>query len=86
MTADTIGGVWTYALELCRALRKFDTQVYLATMGEPLSRDQWNIVKKINNVEIEERPSPWNGCPIPGRKLMERGDGCFLLNSAFSQI
>ena len=32
MTADTIGGVWTYALELTRALQFFSVEVHLATM------------------------------------------------------
>ena len=33
MTADTIGGVWTYALDLARALAPQGVQVALATMG-----------------------------------------------------
>ncbi len=33
MTADAVGGVWTYALELARALAPFGTRVTLATMG-----------------------------------------------------
>src|SRR5918911_1315042 len=33
MTADTVGGVWTYALELTRALQPYDVEVLLATMG-----------------------------------------------------
>ncbi|MFN7117439.1 MAG: hypothetical protein ACK4TA_11615 [Saprospiraceae bacterium] len=37
MTADTLGGVWTYALELAQGLQSFDIQVHLATMGRHLS-------------------------------------------------
>ena len=33
MTTDTVGGVWTYALELTRALQTHDVDVLLATMG-----------------------------------------------------
>ncbi len=33
MTADAVGGVWTYALELARALAPYGTRVDLATMG-----------------------------------------------------
>ncbi|HYO60185.1 MAG TPA: glycosyltransferase family 1 protein, partial [Archangium sp.] len=40
MTADTVGGVWTYALELCRALAGDGVQVELATLGAPLSPAQ----------------------------------------------
>jgi len=37
MTADTVGGVWTYAVELARELAARGVQVALATMGAPLS-------------------------------------------------
>jgi len=33
MTADTVGGVWTYALELARGLAQQGDEVVLATMG-----------------------------------------------------
>lgn len=33
MTADTVGGVWTYALELAQALDSRGIQIALATMG-----------------------------------------------------
>lgn len=33
MTADCVGGVWAYALELSRALTALEVQVHLATMG-----------------------------------------------------
>ena len=33
MTADTVGGIWTYAIELCRAIRPYGIQVALATMA-----------------------------------------------------
>ncbi len=33
MTADTVGGVWTYALDLARALAPYQVSVALATMG-----------------------------------------------------
>lgn len=35
MTADTIGGVWTYALDLARDLVRRGVTVHLATMGAP---------------------------------------------------
>ncbi|TFZ05060.1 glycosyltransferase [Ramlibacter rhizophilus] len=40
MTADTVGGVWTYALELSRGLLARGWGVHLATMGAPLSARQ----------------------------------------------
>jgi glycosyltransferase involved in cell wall biosynthesis len=40
MTADAVGGVWTYALELARALEPFGVETTIATMGPPPSVDQ----------------------------------------------
>lgn len=40
MTADTVGGVWTYALDLCRSYSAKGIEVCLATMGGPLSPSQ----------------------------------------------
>ena len=40
MTADTIGGVWTYAIDLCRALIPHGVEVTLATMGNLPSAEQ----------------------------------------------
>ena len=35
MTTDTVGGVWTYALELADALAERDVEVTLAVQGDP---------------------------------------------------
>jgi glycosyltransferase involved in cell wall biosynthesis len=40
MTADTVGGVWDYALELARGLADRGVAVTLATMGRPPAPDQ----------------------------------------------
>lgn len=40
MSADVVGGVWTYCVELAEALAPYDVQVHLATMGGPLSSSQ----------------------------------------------
>lgn len=78
MTADTVGGVWTYALELCRALNDLDIQVHLATMGDRLSDSQWQSAHQIQNLEIIESDyalewmdGPWEDVDKAGRWLME---------------
>ena len=38
MTADCVGGVWTYALDLAESLGDFGVEVLLATMGPRPSR------------------------------------------------
>ncbi|HJR16266.1 MAG TPA: glycosyltransferase family 4 protein [Gemmatimonadales bacterium] len=40
MTADTVGGVWTYAIDLARALSDQGFEIALATMGGPASPRQ----------------------------------------------
>lgn len=52
MTADTVGGVWTYALELTRALQPYGVEVLLATMGPPLSAAQRKDAHKIDNLDL----------------------------------
>lgn len=54
MTADTIGGVWTYTMELCRGLALHDIDVILATMGAPLSPEQHKQVQRLDHVQLYE--------------------------------
>ena len=54
MTTDTVGGVWTYALELTRALLPFNVEVALATMGAPLSGPQQRAASSLHNLKIQE--------------------------------
>lgn len=54
MTADTVGGVWNYTLEMVRSLAPFKTQVALATMGAPLSEEQHRQANEIDNLTIYE--------------------------------
>src|SRR5215813_10453788 len=54
MTADTVSGLWTYALEMCRALSPYDIQVALATMGQPLSAAQQQEARALQNVKVFE--------------------------------
>jgi glycogen synthase len=54
MTADAVGGVWSYALELARALRALDVDIVLATQGAPLGREQRRAATRLENVRLEE--------------------------------
>ncbi len=54
MTADTIGGVWTYALDLARGLNDYDVEVSVATMGAPLSPQQSKEAAAVPNLQIHE--------------------------------
>jgi glycosyltransferase involved in cell wall biosynthesis len=66
MTADPVGGVWTYAVDLLRALGKEGVEVVLATMGRPLRDDQQTAVATLPNVRLhtsefalEWMDNPW---------------------------
>lgn len=54
MTADTIGGVWTYCMELCTALGSEGIEIFLATMGRKLSLEQHQQISKLPHVKLYE--------------------------------
>jgi glycogen(starch) synthase len=67
MTTDTVGGVWTYSMELARALAAHDIEVVLAAMGRPLSHDQRLEALDLQNVDIygSEFKLEWMDDPWP---------------------
>lgn len=77
MTADTIGGVWTYACDLIAALAPLGVQVTLATMGAPLRLDQVRTALAIPNLDVHESrfalewmPEPWHDVDAAGEWLL----------------
>ena len=54
MTADTVGGVFTYALELAGALACHGAEVVLATKGRLLSPEQWRQARHVPGLEVFE--------------------------------
>ena len=54
MTADTVSGVWNYAMELSRILSKFDIKVSVATLGSRVSPSQRAEAKAIPNLDLYE--------------------------------
>ena len=80
MTADTIGGVWTYAVELARALPQFEFA--LVTMGAPLSPAQKEEASALANVTLfssnhalEWMDEPWEEVDAAGEWLLEVASG-----------
>ena len=66
MTTDTIGGVWVYSLELCRALKKYDVEIHLAAMGSWPSQEQEQEAAAIGTLtlyksdyKLEWMDDPW---------------------------
>ncbi|MEW5745965.1 MAG: glycosyltransferase family 4 protein [Nitrospirota bacterium] len=77
MTADTLGGVWTYAVELAHVLWKHDIEVVLATMGAPLSAQQRADLRQIPGAELHESTfklewmeHPWDDVARAGEWLL----------------
>ncbi len=77
MTADTVGGVWTYALDLAAALGEYGIKVALATMGAPLTLQQREESGEIPNLEVFESlfklewmEDPWEDVRKAGEWLL----------------
>lgn len=56
MTADAVGGVWQYALELGRGLCRGGTRVVLAVMGPEPTPDQVAAAATIEGLSLRHRP------------------------------
>ncbi len=78
MTVDPVGGVWTYCMELIRALEQFETEIVLASMGGPVSRAQRLEVEALANAVLHEKPyqlewmdDPWDEVDEAGEWLLD---------------
>jgi glycogen synthase len=54
MTADAIGGVWTYAMDLAAGLSAAGVEVTLAVLGPPAAADQRRDADAIDNLTLVE--------------------------------
>ena len=77
MTADAVGGVWTYAVELCRALDSRGIHVLLAVMGPSPSAEQRGDLSSLRGTSIVSRPfrlewmdDPWDDVAAAGEWLL----------------
>jgi glycosyltransferase involved in cell wall biosynthesis len=76
LTADPIGGVWTYCVEILRNLSP-QIEIALATMGAPLSLDQRCEISHLKNVHLFENTfklewmnDPWTDLQLASDWLM----------------
>ncbi len=74
MTADTVGGVWTYSLTLAKALERHGISVYLATMGAPLAPDQWKQARALENLTVFESSFRLEWMDEPWEDVRRAGD------------
>ncbi len=74
MTTDTVGGVWTYALELAAALGTQEIEVALATMGPPLNDSQRQELTRCPSVRLFESTHKLEWMPDPWADVLKAGD------------
>src|SRR4051812_23070336 len=78
MTADAVGGVWTYALDLAQALTSRGISTTLATLGPRPREDQVQAACAIDRLtlvtsefKLEWTDDPWEDVAAAGRWLLE---------------
>jgi glycosyltransferase involved in cell wall biosynthesis len=84
MTADTTGGVWTYALELARGLSEQGIEVAIATMGAPLDVPQREMAGRIPRLKIFESNFKLEWMADPWRDVERAGDWLLGLEERFA--
>ena len=72
MTADTVGGVWTYAIELIRALPQIEFA--LATIGAPITSEQRAEASRLPNVQLFPSTYALEWMDDPWREVDRAGD------------
>ncbi|MFP4105029.1 MAG: glycosyltransferase family 4 protein [Phycisphaerae bacterium] len=83
MTTDNLGGVWTYSLELSRALGEQGVEVHLAVMGSPVTEQQLTQADRIDrltlhagNYRLEWADDPWGDVDRAGDWLLQLERQC----------
>ncbi len=54
MTTDTVGGVWTYTIDLCKSLQPHNVHFFLVTAGAAINESQKKQVDSLANVTVFE--------------------------------
>ena len=83
MTADASEGVWSYVVELVRALRPSGTDILLAVMGPALSPQQRAQVTGFVHVGLCERPFALEWMEDPWQDVSRAGDWLLDLEEQF---
>jgi len=83
MTADTVGGVWVYALELAQALSKKGIQTILASMGAPVTSEQRQEAQRIPHLELCESSFKLEWMEDPWPEVKQAGQWLLQLEKLF---
>jgi len=81
MTCDAVGGVWTYAMDLCRSLAGHQTEILLAVLGPAMSEAQRAEAATLPNVRLTEHhgalewmDNPWEDVAASGEWLLKQAE------------
>jgi glycosyltransferase involved in cell wall biosynthesis len=76
MTADTVGGVWSYAVDLAGALEGAGVETHVATMGRLPDNAQRASVERLyaSSYALEWEDDPWEDVDRAGAWLLELAD------------
>ncbi|KAA6435922.1 glycosyltransferase family 4 protein [Rufibacter glacialis] len=80
MTTDTVGGVWTYSLELIRAMAPHNVHFYLATMGAAITLRQRQELVALTNVTVYESTYQLEWMDYPWAEVDKAGEWLLELN------
>jgi glycogen synthase len=80
MTADAVGGVWTYAIELANALEAHGIEIILATMGARPTTDQRAQAHSCANVQLVESTYKLEWMEAPWADVDRAGDWLLALD------
>jgi len=83
MTVDATHGVWTYAMELARALRPSGIEILMAVMGPALSPHQRAEAAWLDHVGLCEKPFALEWMKDPWRDVTQAGDWLLELEEQF---
>ncbi|HET8648516.1 MAG TPA: glycosyltransferase family 4 protein [Gemmatimonadales bacterium] len=81
MTADTVGGVWTYSIELALSLAAAGTRVALAALGPPATAEQRAAAGAVPGLRLFQghyrlpwMDDPWDDVRAAGDWLLQLAD------------
>jgi len=84
MTADAVGGVWTYALDLISEMAPHNVEFGLATMGAPLTTHQHKQISEYPNVTLFESSYKLEWMEEPWADIKKAGEWLLGLNETFN--
>lgn len=79
MTADSVGGVFTYSIVLAEALAARGVRVTLATMGARMRPDQASAARRIPGLTVIESEYALEWAPDPWRDVERAGEWLLAL-------